>query len=206
MPNGDENGSTLQKSTSIQSMLRNTTETGDVGQFSIKPSRAPSSIPRPSALPSSRSQISPSQRSPVGSYYNGYDEYNGQHNGRNKRHAPSRSRQGAPSSNGSLTPKRSHEHFRGPQRNPSIEDYRTYSMTQNSYDSHSLKQRHPYGNGHHQGQGSFHNLRPRSPFAYPTRLKRPGYGPSSPAFSDLNKPLTSQSSGLHFHFFSLQHE
>ncbi|KAL2058955.1 hypothetical protein ABVK25_000247 [Lepraria finkii] len=61
MPNGDENGSTLQKSTSIQSMLRNTTETGDVGQFSIKPSRAPSSIPQPSAPPSSRSQISPSQ-------------------------------------------------------------------------------------------------------------------------------------------------
>ena len=196
-PNGDENGSTLQKSSSIQSMLRNTTETGDVGQFSIKPSRVPSSIPRRSAPPSSRSQISPSQRSPAGSYHSGYGEYNGQYNGRNKRHAPSRSRQGAPSSNGSLTPKHSHEHFRGPQRNPSIEDYRTYSMTQNSYDNHSLTQRHPYRNGHHQGRGSFHNLRPRSPFAYPTRLKRPGYRPSSPAFSDLNRSMTSQSPGLH---------
>ena len=194
-PNGDGNGRTLQEPSSVHSMLRNTTETGDVGQFSIKPSRVPSSIPRPLAAPSSRSQVSPSQRSPAGSYYSGYGEYNGQYNGHITRHAPPRSRHGAPSSNGSLTPKHSHEQFRGPQRNPSIEDYRTYSMTQSSFVNHSLTQRHPYGNGHHQGRGSGHNLRPRSPFAYPTRLKRPGYRPSSPALSDLNRSMASQSPG-----------
>ena len=181
-PNGDENGGVLQKPSSIQSMLRNTTETANVGQFSIKPSRVASSIPRPS----------PSQRSPAGSYYSGYGEYNGLHNGRNGRHTPSRSRQGAPSSNGSVTPKHSYEHFRGPHRAPLIDDYRSYSMTQSSYANRSLTQRHQYDNGHHQGRGGWHNLRPRSPFAYPTRLRRPGYRPSSPALSDLNRSVTQQ--------------
>ena len=57
-------------------------------------------------------------------------------------------------------------------------DYRTYSMTQSSHITHSLSNRHPYVHN-----GRFQNVRPISPFAYPTRLKRPGYRPSSPALS-----------------------
>ena len=191
-----ENNS-LQKSSPINSMLRNTTETGDVGQFSIRPSRIPSAVPRPSAGFSGRSQASPSQKSLPGRYYNGPDPYDG-------RHTPSSSRQGPSSSNGSGTPKSSHEHFRRPRqpyRAPSVEDYRSYSMTQNSYTNHSLTRRSPYANGHQQGRGElppgFQNPRPRSPFAYPTRLKRPGYRPSSPALSDLSRSMVPPSQGVY---------
>ena len=187
----------LQKSAPIQSMLRNTTETGDVGQFSIRPSRIPSSVPRPSAGVSGRSQASPSQKSLPGTYYNGPNPYDG-------RHTPSSSRQGPSSSNGSRTPKSSHEHFgrpRLPYRAPSVEDYRSYSMTQSSYVNHSLTRRSPYANSHQQGRGDFQyglqNPRPRSPFAYPTRLKRPGYRPSSPALSDLSRSMVPQSQGVY---------
>ncbi len=192
-------GDNLQKSSPIQSMLRNTTETGDVGQFSIKPSRIPSSVPRPSPGRSGRSQASPSQKSFPGTYYNGRNPYNG-------RQTPSGSRQGPASSNGSGTPKSSHEHFqrpRQPYRAPSLDDCRSYSMTQSSYTNHSLTHRNPYANGHHLGRGGFppgfQNPRPRSPFAYPTRLKRPGYRPSSPALSDLSRSMVPQSPGVYRH-------
>ena len=187
----------LQKSSPIHSMLRNTTETGDVGQFSIRPSRIPSSLPRPSAGLSGRSQVSPSQKSLSGRYYNGLNPYDG-------RQTPSTSRQGPPSSNGSGTPKSSHEHYRRPRqpyRAPSVDDYRSYSMTQSSYINHSLTHRNPNANGHQQGRGDlppgFQNPRPRSPFAYPTRLKRPGYRPSSPALSDLSRSMIPQSRGVY---------
>lgn len=39
--------------------------------------------------------------------------------------------------------------------------------------------------------------RPRSPFAYPSRLKRPGYRPSSPAFSEVNRSDSALHTGLH---------
>ena len=52
-------------------------------------------------------------------------------------------------------------------------DQRMFSMS--SLVSYSLSNHRSYG-----------NLRPRSPFAYPTRLKRPGYRPSSPALTDFN--------------------
>ena len=187
----------LQKASPIQSMLRNTTETGDVGQFSIRPSRISSSLPRPAAGPSGKSQASPSQKSLPGTYYNVPSPYDG-------RHTPSSSLQGPSSSNGSRTPRSSHEHFgrpRQPYRAPSFDDYRSYSMTQSSYVNHSLTRRSPYGNSHQQGRGDiqsgFQNPRPRSPFAYPTRLKRPGYRPSSPALSDLSRSMAPQSQGLY---------
>ena len=186
----------LQKPSPINSMLRNTTETGDVGQFSIRPSRIPLA-PRPSAGFSGRSQASPSQKSLPGTYYGGPNPYD-------ERQTPSSFRHGPPSSNGSGTPKRSHEHFRQPHqpyRSPSVEDYRSYSMTQSSYINHSLTHRNPYANGHQQGRGDFppgfQNPRPRSPFAYPTRLKRPGYRPSSPALSDLNRSMLPQNQGVY---------
>ena len=186
----------LQKSSPINSMLRNTTETGDVGQFSIRPSRIPL-VPRPSAGLPGRSQASPSQKSLPGTYYGGPNSYDG-------RQTPSSFRQGPPSSNGSGTPKRSQEHFRRPHqpyRSPSVEDYHAYSMTQNSYINHSLTHRNPYANGHQQGRGDFppgfQNPRPRSPFAYPTRLKRPGYRPSSPALSDLNRSVVPHNQGVY---------
>ena len=194
-PNGENNA--LEKPSSIQNMLRSTAEVGDEGQFSIKPPRIPSSIPRPSAGLSITSQISPSQRSLPGTHYAGHSLHSG-------RRTPSSSHQGPPSSSGSATPKRSHEHFRRPHqpyRAPSVEDYHSYSMTQSSYTTHSLTNRHPYTNGHNQARGGFRpgipKPRPRSPYAYPTRLKRPGHRPSSPALSDLSRSMVQQSPGAH---------
>lgn len=184
-PIGDENLDILKNPSSIQSMLRNTTETGNVGQFSIKPSRVPPSLPRPSKARTTSSK----QRQP-GAYYNRNEDSN-------TRPPQSHSRQETTASNGSngsgfhnQTPRR---HW-GPARSPSIEDYRSYSTSKSSYAGHSLAAHHSHNNGGHGAPGGPHNLRPRSPFAYPTRLKRPGYRPSSPALSEFNKQNRSQTS------------
>ena len=64
-------------------------------------------------------------------------------------------------------------------------------MTQSSYITHSLTNRRPYVYGaHYQSRGPMQTFRSQSPFAYPTRLRRPGYRPSSPALS-LNRSVPS---------------
>lgn len=84
-----------------------------------------------------------------------------------------------------------HLHGSLPYRGHAIDEYRTYSMTQSSYISHSLTNRRPYIHGaHYQTHGTMQTFRSQSPFAYPTRLKRPGYRPSSPALS-LNRSVPS---------------
>ena len=180
-PNGDENSDILKNPSSIQSMLRNTTETGNVGQFSIKPSRVPPSLPRPS-----KSRLTPSKQRQSGAYYNRPEDNSIRH--------ILHSNQGTHASNGSGFQTQIPRPHRGPARSPSIEDYRSYSTTKSSYASHSLTNHHTHTNGDYGGPGGPHNLRPRSPFAYPTRLKRPGYRPSSPALSEFNKQNRSQTS------------
>jgi len=183
-PNGDKNAEILRKPSSIQSMLRNTTETGDVGQFSIKPPRVTTSSPRLSPG-SNKTRVTPSKhRHPV-PYYNGHPGHNGQH-------GPGSPRQGSIASNGSGF----HSQGRhGSHRMPSFEDYPPYVMTQGAYNNNDLNGRHPYTNGHDRSRAAVHNNRPHPPFAYPTRLKRPGYRPSSPAFSELNKSMAGYSQG-----------
>ena len=181
-PNGDENVDILKNPSSIQSMLRNTTETGNVGQFSIKPSRLPPSLPRPS-----QARLTPSKQRQLGAYYNRSEDGS-------VRQTPSHSRQAKTASNGSGFQTHIPRPYPGPARSPSIEDYRSSSTTKSFYGSYSVTPRHPHNNGVYVGQGGPHNLRPRSPFAYPTRLKRPGYRPSSPALSDFNKQSRSQTS------------
>lgn len=182
-PNGNEIPSITQKPSSIQSMLKNTTETGDSGQYSIRPNRVPTAIPRPSPASSSKAQNTFSKLRQPGPYYNGHSGYNGHH-------SP------MPSPNGSGSSRHGQRPFRGPQRAPSFEDYQTFSTTHSSYTSHSLTNRHPYAHGHYQGRTDLQSTRPRSPFAYPTRLKRPGYRPSSPALSEMNKSHIQRSPGL----------
>ena len=181
-PNGDENLEILKNPSSIQSMLRNTTETGNVGQFSIKPSRVPPSLPRPL-----KARTTPIKQRQPGAYYNRNEDSN-------VRHPQSHLRQGTTVSDGSALQTQIPRPYRGPARSPSIEDFRSYSSTRSSYVGHSLTPRHPHSNGGHGGSGGPHNLRPRSPFAYPTRLKRPGYRPSSPALSEFHKQNRSQTS------------
>lgn len=181
-PTGDENSDIFKNPSSIQSMLRNTTEMGNVGQFSTKPSRVPASLPR-----QSNSRLTPSKQRHPGAYYNRPDDSS-------MRHPPLHPNQGNPASNGSGFQHHIPRPHRGPARSPSIEDYRSYSTTKSSHASHSLVNNHTHTNGAYDGSGGPHSLGPRLPFAYPTRLKRPGYRPSSPALSELNKQNRSQTS------------
>lgn len=183
-PNGDEASDILLNPSSIQSMLRNTTETGNVGQFSIKPSRVPTSLPRPLA---SKARATPSKQHHIGAKYTLFDESNSQQ-------APAHQRQPTTisSSSGYQT-----QYHRGPLRAPSSEDYKSYSMIKTSHTSHILTNRYPHVQDTYGSREGSHSQRPRSPFAYPTRLKRPGYRPSSPAFSESNKHGRGQSTSLY---------
>ena len=180
-PNGDETSDILKNPSSIQSMLRNTTETGNVGQFSIKPSRVPPSLPRPS-----KPRMTPNKQRQPGAYYNRVEDSSTEHTSLHSRHE-------AAASSGSAFQNQSRP-YRGSPRSPSVEDHRSYSTTKSSHVGHSLTSHHSQTNGGHGGSGGPHHLRPRSPFAYPTRLKRPGYRPSSPALSELHKQNRSQTS------------
>ena len=184
-PIGDENLDILKNPSSIQSMLRNTTETGNVGQFSIKPSRVPPSLPRPS-----KARTTPIKQRQPGTYYNRNEDSN-------VHHPQSHVRQGTTVSDGSAFQTQIPRPHRGPARSPSIEDFRSYSSNRSSYVGHGLTAHHPHSNGAHGGSGGPHNLRPRSPFAYPTRLKRPGYRPSSPALSEFNKQSNRSQTSLY---------
>ena len=165
---------------SVQSMLKNTTETGDIGQFSIKPNRKPQSAfrPPPEGL-TRRATKSPRAQGTDGHFNMIYD----------RRPSPGLSRHDTTASSVvSSIPSHYNSSYRGPSRVAPVEEYRSYSMTQSSYVSHNLTNRQPCVNGGYQGRGTGRSGRPRSPFAYPTRLKRPGYRPSSPALSDINRP------------------
>ena len=181
-PNADENLDVLKNPSSIQSMLRNTTETGNVGQFSIKPSRVPPSLPRPL-----KGRTIPSKQRQPGAYYNRNEDSNG-------RHTQYHHRQETTASSGSGSQNQIPRPHRGPARSPSVEDYHSYSIAKSPYANHGPTTHHLHINGGHGGPGGSHNMRPRSPFAYPTRLKRPGYRPSSPALSELNRQDRSQTS------------
>lgn len=152
----------------LESMLKTTTETGDIGVFSI----AYSPIPVPTAYhgpPRSRPSLddSISTRLGLGNY-------------QDSTHRDDRTR--LPSYRdtaseiislyGSRTRSPSHHGTRSPAFNN--QNRRSYSMTTTG-PSH--------GRSNH--QGSTDTLqRPRSPFPYPTRLRRPGVRPSSPALTE----------------------
>ena len=164
---------------SIKDMLKNTTEIGDVGQFSIKPSRKPHSVVRTSPVGPYRGASSSNHSRDLHGQPHGHED---------PQISPGLSRHDiTASAMASRLPSHGTATYCG-HGGPPIEEFRSYSMTQNSYVSHSLTNRHPVVNGSYQGRGIGPSGRPRSPFAYPTRLKRPGYRPSSPALSDMNRP------------------
>ena len=162
----------LSTPSSLNGMLRNTTETGDVGQFSIKPSRVPHPL-----------------RSSSQHEHDGYYQYFGKQGTRyhNRRHDDGRPRSvqsyrvtTAPGMTSAWQetrqrPLTSSRNFRN-------DDFRTYSLSQNFRDGPVAKYR-SYGNL--RAPVDLPGFRPRSPFLYPTRLKRPGFRPTSPALSEL---------------------
>ncbi|KAH9996940.1 hypothetical protein F4779DRAFT_631518 [Xylariaceae sp. FL0662B] len=163
----NENSVLLPSPGALESMLKTTTETGDIGIFSIKP--VPPS-PKRGTL-SDLSQLHPPPRRSVDDLY---------------RQGPRRK----PSSNRDTTSEiismygtESHKSATSTLSPTSTEDIgqRSYSMT--TCGSRHLS--HHKSTATLQSQASGGPLqRPRSPFPYPTRLKRPGIRPASPALTE----------------------
>ena len=180
-----QNENTPLAASSVRGMLRNGTETGITGQFSIKPPRVPfSALRAQTGLPLQAHQASTSPQHLSPRHYYPPDAKD-QRAMRSENLDPNLSqfRKGIYNSSS-----------RGPSVNRTkdycVDGIRSYSMTQSSFFSHSLTKRHPYVHtSRSQGRGTVQNVRPRSPFAYPVRLKRPGYRPSSPALSDLSRSI-----------------
>ncbi|KAI0852665.1 hypothetical protein F5Y00DRAFT_227271 [Daldinia vernicosa] len=166
----NENSVLLPSPGALESMLKTTTETGDIGIFSIKP------VP---PLPQRRgafSEVSQQRSSPRPSV----EELQRRNNGKIPLYRDSASEiismhdsESHKSSTSTLTPTCAEDI--GP---------RSYSMT-------TCGSRHL---SHHkstttlQSQASGGPLqRPRSPFPYPTRLKRPGVRPASPALTESGR-------------------
>ena len=164
---------------SLQSMLKNTTETGDVGQFSIKPTRIPYPTTR---RVSQRRKFSNTRARLRISTLTSLQPRPGQHRESeqgSEEYIPFRPYTGTtPSSIISLYQGESQKSFGGPSQNAN-RDYRSYPVKQDSPNTYKIS-----------NQPSLASLRghrelTRSPLAYPMRLRRPGYRPSSPALSDF---------------------
>ncbi|KAI1098491.1 hypothetical protein F4804DRAFT_122588 [Jackrogersella minutella] len=167
----NENSVLLPSPGALESMLKTTTETGDIGIFSIKP--VPPSPQRRDTL----SEIGQQHPSPRPSM----DELRRRNNGKN----PSSCRD-TTSEIISMYGSESHKSTTSTLTPTSSEEIglRSYSMT-------TCGSRHL---SHHrstttlQSQTSGGPLqRPRSPFPYPTRLKRPGVRPASPALTETGR-------------------
>lgn len=182
---GDQS-SLMQDPSSIQSMLKNATETGDLGQFSTRPLRLPQSLER---TPLPLNQQSAAKRPFVRQHLveSGENVYQGL----TLSHTNSNASSGAVS----LQKTRSQRSYRTPSHTFINKDERLRSNTQNTYASGSLPSLNSQTTFKSQGLLDPRAARPRSPFAYPTRLKRPGYRPSSPALSDHNRFIHGSTAG-----------
>ncbi|KAK2626654.1 hypothetical protein QTJ16_003829 [Diplocarpon rosae] len=168
-----ENRSPANLPRGFESMLKTTTETGDIGLFSIKPSRVPQSLGTPRR--NKGNFIESGQQKPR----HDFQPY-GVPVVDDRRRLPSYSRDASSeviSMYETASQKSGSRVFDEP-------DYRSYSMTQTSYSSYTLSNHRSYASLRSQADGSNLVQRPRSPFAYPARLKRPGFRPSSPALTD----------------------
>ncbi|KAL9585303.1 MAG: hypothetical protein Q9212_001597 [Teloschistes hypoglaucus] len=173
--------SSLPTASAVQSMLKNTTELGDAGQFAVRATK----IQRPRANTVTHSR--PHRR----------DHFRGQHH-----HQPTRS-----SSNQSrfYRPHRE-QHERSLHRNGSQRPFRGYpvipdgpnhsseSFTESSATSRrasvqpSLPSLHPSDRA---------GARPRSPFGYGSRLGKPRYLPFSTPYSDFNRSDSALPNSIH---------
>lgn len=152
----------------LEGMLKNSTETGDIGMFSIRPSRLPPSLNTSRRVTSYNEPGMPRESFQPYGVPAAIDD---------RRRLPSYNRD---------TTSELISMYEGPSRQSSrlFEDpeYRSYSMTQAS--SQTLSNHRSYTSLRSQPEGNGLLQRPRSPFAYPTRLRRPGFRPSSPALTD----------------------
>ncbi|KAK3383780.1 hypothetical protein B0T24DRAFT_654269 [Lasiosphaeria ovina] len=169
----NENASLLASPGPLESMLKTTTETGDIGLFSIKPVRPPATFHGPH-----RARPIWGDTSLGGATVSdGFDTFSLRDD---RRRLPSYRDTAseiismyASDSQRSVTSSLS----------PPFDELgqRSYSMTTCS--SRPLPHQKSSGTMESQSSGGLLQ-RPRSPFPYPTRLKRPGVRPSSPAVTE----------------------
>ena len=160
----------------LSSMLKTTTETGDIGMFSIKPPRVPHPPGSPRRINGLYRDNGPQAEKRSRHFLQG-----GRDSGvvDDRRRLPSYSRDVTSevvSLYETASQKSANRVFDDP-------DYRSYSMNQ-SYSQYALNNHRSYSSLRSQPDGGNQLQRPRSPFAYPARLKRPGFRPSSPALTD----------------------
>ncbi|KAI0596586.1 hypothetical protein F4775DRAFT_603412 [Biscogniauxia sp. FL1348] len=164
----NENSVLLPSPGALESMLKTTTETGDIGIFSIKP--VPLSPQRRDAF-SDLGQLHPPPRRSVDDLYRrGIARKPPCNRDTTSEIVSMYGTESQKSGTSTLSP--ASTEYLGP---------RSYSMT--TCGSKHLS--HHKSTATLQSQGSSSQLqRPRSPFPYPTRLKRPGVRPSSPALTE----------------------
>lgn len=175
----------------LQGMLKNTTESGDIGQLSIKPTRIPYPTTRRASQRRKDSDTpAASPRAATRTIFQRHSEQQRESEHASGEYVPFRSYAGTTASSViSLYEGESQKSLNRLSENTN-QDYQSYSVMQSSrasYKSHD--------------QRSLASLRAqrdqtRSPLAYPTRLKRPGYRPSSPALSDFNGSEARTTFGL----------
>jgi hypothetical protein len=180
----DENRKPVTISNSLGGMLKTTTETGDIGMFSIKPSRVPMPVNAARRAASANNDDGVRKHRPFQPY--GVPSID------DRRRLPSYTRD--PSSEiismyETASQKSTSRVFDDP-------DYRSLSMTQ-AYASSPLTMHRSYTSLRGQLDAGGLVQRPRSPFAYPTRLKRPGFRPLSPALTDGDAVDYSKRAEIH---------
>jgi hypothetical protein len=156
-------------------MLKTTTETGDIGIFSIGPKLpSPATYHQPPRL---RRRLKDVALHPPRHPYHRHGERDAFHDDRKRLPSYRDTTSEIISLYGSDTQGSYSRSF-----SPSIDDSRrSYSLTTCS--SQALPSHKSYGTL--QSYSSSREApRPRSPFPYPTRLKRPGVRPCSPALTD----------------------
>lgn len=180
-PKNSENNAHPSMPLGFQGMLKTSTETGDIGQFSIKPPRVPH---HPAAVPN---QLSPRRRFPPNGTKFSPDRpperYPNFHPmGDDRRCLPSYQNLMA-SDTVSLYDTTSQKSTPCSGRPFRDAEYRASSMTMSSYAPIGISSNH-HSYASLRSQPEPITQRPRSPFLYPARLKRPGFRPSSPLLSD----------------------
>jgi hypothetical protein len=177
----NENRAPMSLPTTLNGMLKTATETGDIGEFAIKPSRLP-----PTRKPTGIRSDNMLQRS-----QHTFQLQNGRQTVDDRRRLPSYARD-ATSEIVSLYETASQKASSNP-RVFETPDHRSYSMTQTSYPypSNGLSNHRSYTSLRSQPELSL-LPRPRSPFLYPARLKRLGLRPSSPIPTEGGRVDSSQ--------------
>ena len=176
-----ENNAPLLLPSGLNSMLKNTTETGDIGIFSIKPSRLPRHPAITRAAGRTRSNGSNYRRAESQLPYHGPRVFSLPSTIDDRRRLPSFGRD-ATSEVASLYESSSQKSSES-SKILEDQDRRSYTMTVSSFSGYRLA--NPHSSTSLSSQIDQNEAqRPRSSFQYPARLRRPGFRPSSPALTD----------------------